>query len=147
MSKAYALSGVRAAYLCAGAHQLEALRAITPPWVIGLPAQLAATVALQDSEYYAEQYAETRRLRDELAKQLQALGWEIIPGIANFLLCHLPESGPSAEELVCACRRHGLFLRNAEMMGTRLGDRAIRVAAKDAPTNQRMVHITESVLG
>ena len=32
MSKVYALSGARVAYLCAGPHQLEALRAITPPW-------------------------------------------------------------------------------------------------------------------
>ena len=37
MSKVYALSGARAAYLCAGAHQLEELRAITPPWVVSLP--------------------------------------------------------------------------------------------------------------
>jgi histidinol-phosphate/aromatic aminotransferase/cobyric acid decarboxylase-like protein/GNAT superfamily N-acetyltransferase len=46
MSKVYALSGARVAYLCAGAHQLEALRAITPPWVVGLPAQVAAVRAL-----------------------------------------------------------------------------------------------------
>src|ERR1041385_912788 len=31
MSKVYALSGARVAYLCAGAHQLEQLRALTPP--------------------------------------------------------------------------------------------------------------------
>jgi histidinol-phosphate/aromatic aminotransferase/cobyric acid decarboxylase-like protein len=34
MSKVYALSGARVAYLCAGPHQLEELRAITPPWVV-----------------------------------------------------------------------------------------------------------------
>ena len=145
MSKAYALSGLRVAYLCAGAHQLEALRAITPPWVVGLPAQLAATLALQDPEYYAGRYSETHRLREELAKQLHALRWEIFPGVANFLLCHLPESGPSAERLVRECRRHGLFLRDAALMGSHLGGRTIRIAVKDASTNQRMVAIIESV--
>ena len=34
MSKAYALSGARVAYLAAGPHQLEALRAVTLPWVV-----------------------------------------------------------------------------------------------------------------
>src|SRR6266850_1229630 len=90
MSKVYALSGARAAYLCAGPHQLEELRAITPPWVVSLPAQVAAVRALQDPEYYAARYRETGALREELADQLRSLSWEVVPGIANFLLCHLP---------------------------------------------------------
>ena len=141
MSKAYALSGVRVAYLCAGAHQLEALRALTPPWVVSLPAQLAASLAFQDSGYYATRYAETHELRTQLSEQLQSLGWEIIPGTANFLLCHLPQSGPPAEQLIQECRRHGLFLRNAATMGSQLGPRAIRIAVKDAETNARMLRI------
>ena len=61
LSKVYALSGARAAYLCAGPHQLEALRSLTPPWSVSLPAQVAAVNALQDPEYYARQYRKTRR--------------------------------------------------------------------------------------
>ena len=41
LSKVYALSGLRAAYLCAPPHQLEELRALTPPWSVSLPAQIA----------------------------------------------------------------------------------------------------------
>jgi histidinol-phosphate/aromatic aminotransferase/cobyric acid decarboxylase-like protein/GNAT superfamily N-acetyltransferase len=146
MSKVYALSGARAAYLCAGPHQLEALRAITPPWVIGLPSQVAAVRALQDPGYYAARYQETTVLRESLAADLRALGWTVRPGIANFLLCQLPESGPVAETVVQRCREHGLFLRNAAQMGTRLGPRAIRVAVKDAATNQRMVAVIREIL-
>src|SRR6266700_3962081 len=90
MSKVYALSCARAAYLCAGPHQLEELRAITPPWVISLPAQVAAVRALQDPGYYAARYAETAELREELAGELRNMGLDIIPGIANFILAHLP---------------------------------------------------------
>jgi histidinol-phosphate/aromatic aminotransferase/cobyric acid decarboxylase-like protein len=146
MSKAYALSGARVAYLCAGAHQLEALRALTPPWVVSLPAQLAASLALQDGPYYAARYAETHALRKHLAGQLQHLGWQVVAGTANFLLCHLPESGPSAEQLVQECRRHGLFLRNAVSMGSQLGARAIRMAVKDAATNDRMLRMINAAL-
>ena len=46
MSKVYALSGLRAAYLVAPRHLLEGLRAVTPPWAVSLPAQVAAVAAL-----------------------------------------------------------------------------------------------------
>lgn len=139
MSKVYALSGARAAYLCAGAHQLEELRAITPPWVVSLPAQVAAVRALASPDYYAARYAETHALRTPLADSLRALGWDVLPGIANFLLCHLPAAGPDAEAVVRACRARGLFLRNAALMGAGLGSHAIRLAVKDAATNARMI--------
>ena len=145
MSKVYALSGLRVAYLCAGAHQLEALRAVTPPWAVSLPAQLAATVALKDQAYYEARYAETRVLRERLGEELEAAGWEVVPGTANFLLAHLPENGMSAERLVQECRRRGLFLRNAGLMGSQMGSRAIRVAVKDAATNARIVRIIKDV--
>ena len=141
MSKAYALSGARAAYLCAGQHQLEALRTITPPWVIGLPAQVAAVRALQDPAYYATFYRETALLREKLAADLRALDWTVLPGIANFLLCLLPATGPNAATVVARCRTRGLFLRDASRMGARLGPRAIRIAVKDAATNGQMARI------
>jgi len=138
MSKAYALSGARVAYLCAGAHQLEELRAFTPPWVVSLVAQVAAVRALESTEYYSSRWRETALLRDELALGLVGLGWEVIPGTANFLLCHLPKDGPLAADVVSLCRERGLFLRDAKKMGTRMGERAIRVAVKDAGTNRRI---------
>ena len=141
MSKAYALSGARVAYLCAGAHQLEAPRAVTPPRVVGLLAQVAAVRALEDPAYYALRHAETTALRDRLATGLAALGWDVIPGMANFLLCHLPEGGPDAPTLIEACRGRGLFLRDSAAMGLD----AVRVAVKDAATNARMLAILAEV--
>lgn len=146
LSKVYALSGARAAYLCAGPHQLEALRAITPPWVVGLPAQVAAVRALQDPSYYAARYRETHTLRTELAAGLHELGWEVLPGVANFLLCHLPADGPGAATVVAQCREHGLFLRDAATMSRSLGTHTVRLAVKDAATNARMLAILREVL-
>jgi histidinol-phosphate/aromatic aminotransferase/cobyric acid decarboxylase-like protein len=141
MSKAYALSGARVAYLCAGPHQLESLRLLTPPWVIGLPSQLAAVRALEDPAYYKRRCAETRILRHNLEKGLTALGWSVFPSVANFLLCQLPAHGPTTEELILACRKQNLFLRNPGNMGEGLRERAIRIAVKDAPTNARILKI------
>ncbi len=146
MSKAYALSGVRSAYLCAAPHQLEELRSITPPWAVSLPAQIAAVRALQDREYYAERYAETRVLRRQLADDLSTLGFEVIPGVANFLLAHLPESGPTAAQVVQRCQERNLFLRDAGKMGSQMGRHGLRVAVKDAATNRRMIQILCDIL-
>ena len=146
MSKAYALSGARVAYLCAGPHQLEELRAFTPPWVVSLIAQLAAVRALESPNYYRARWRETAALREALAGDLRNLNWQVIPGVANFLLCHHPEDGLTADEIVRRCREHGLFLRDATRMGARLGEHAIRLAVKDAETNRRMMEILSSVI-
>ncbi|HVM60824.1 MAG TPA: aminotransferase class I/II-fold pyridoxal phosphate-dependent enzyme [Verrucomicrobiae bacterium] len=147
MSKVYALSGLRVAYLCASAATLKELRPITPPWVVGLPSQVAAVNALEDPGYYATRYQETHALRYQLAEDLGALpGFTVFPGVANFLLCQLPPDGPDAAAVVHRCRSRGLFVRDASKMSAHLGDRAIRIAVKDAATNQRIVAILESVL-
>ncbi|MGB0578076.1 MAG: aminotransferase class I/II-fold pyridoxal phosphate-dependent enzyme [Limisphaerales bacterium] len=145
MSKVYALSGARVAYLCSAAHQLEGLRAITPPWVVGLPSQVAAVKALASPDHYRARYRETHELRASMANGLKSLGWRIVPGIANFLLCELPKKGPKADMVVQASRQHGLFLRNVSTMGTAMEDRMIRLAVKDAATNRRMLEILTEV--
>jgi histidinol-phosphate/aromatic aminotransferase/cobyric acid decarboxylase-like protein/N-acyl-L-homoserine lactone synthetase len=144
MSKVYALSGARVGYLCAGAHQLEALRAVTPPWVVSLPAQVAAVKALEDSGYYTARCAETRTLREQLAGGLSALGWFVLPSVANFLLCELPADGLDASELIMLCREQGLYLRDPGSMGNMPSKQLVRIAVKDAETNQRMVDIIKS---
>ena len=142
MSKVYALSGMRAAYLCASPHQLEQLRVKTPPWSVGLLSQIAAFEALQSDEYYEERYRETHLLREALIRELRSLGiTDIIQGVANFILFHLPEKGITSSELIERCRTKGLYLRTASGMGSGLGDRAVRLAVKDAETNRKIVGI------
>ena len=139
MSKVYALSGARAAYLCGPRAWIQDLRSITPPWVVGLPSQIAGVLALRDPRYYQARYAETRRLRDELGAALRQVGVRVWPGRANFLLCQLPDGAGGAAELLARCRQHGLFLRDVSSMTTRPDARMFRVAVKDRATNERMV--------
>ncbi len=146
MSKVYALSGARVAYLCAGPHQLESLRAVTPPWAVSLPAQMAAVCALGDPDYYRARYAETDDLKNALAVALAKLELAVLPGCANFLLCLLPTTGPTAAEVVARCRQHGVFLRDAGATSQILGSHALRVAVKSGPENQRIIACLRQVL-
>jgi histidinol-phosphate/aromatic aminotransferase/cobyric acid decarboxylase-like protein len=140
MSKAYALSGMRVAYLCASPHQLSNLALLTPPWVVGLPAQVAAVRALQDAAYYEEQYKRTHLLRAEVHEALRGIGInEIVPGEANFLMFHLDDSQPAASPIIDVARREGIFVRDIASMGSQLGLRALRIAVKDPAGNKRVL--------
>jgi histidinol-phosphate/aromatic aminotransferase/cobyric acid decarboxylase-like protein len=147
LSKAYALSGMRAAYLCASEPIAKAIRVLTPPWPIGLPSQIAAVRALENPDYYRRKYEETAVLRAKLENDLRELGLEVVPGSANFLLCHLPPTGPDTGTLLHRCQSAGLFLRDVQSMGSDFGTHTFRIAVKDAATNQRAVEILKHQLG
>ena len=146
MSKVYALSGVRCAYLCGPAPMIEELRPLSPPWAVSLPGQIAACEALKSISYYQEKWQETHILREELSLHLQGLGWEVVPSCANFLLCHLPVDQPEVTALVKACRKRNLFLRDVSSMGKCFDQRTLRIAVKDREKNVRMLEIIRAVL-
>lgn len=100
---------------------------------------VAAMRALQDPEYYAARWTETHALREELRQGLEALVLEVVPGVGNFLLFHLPDGAPDAATVVRRCRKEDVFLRDAGATSAVLGDRALRTAVKDRETNARIL--------
>ncbi|MER7911089.1 aminotransferase class I/II-fold pyridoxal phosphate-dependent enzyme [Streptomyces sp. NPDC096068] len=141
LSKMYALSGMRAAYLVACPETAGELRRWTPPWPVSLPAQLAAVTALRDPAYYAERWARTHVLRKELAHGLEELGRfsSVDEGAANFLTVTLPPDGPSAARLVGECRRYDVFLRDLSPLSPAYEGRTVRIAVRDTAENARIV--------
>lgn len=136
MSKVYALSGARVAYLSAPPSIARLLRPLIPPWAVSLPAQVAAVAALADPEYYAGRHRETRALRSRLESGVAALGFEVFPGLTNSVLARAAD----AESLVAGCRRHELFIRPFPEIA------AVRFAVKDEATNARMLAILATLL-
>ena len=141
MSKCYALSGARVGYLCGPRELVNALRPLTPPWSVGLPAQLAAVIALQCDDYYQQQYRSTHRLRQRLSTELERLGLKVFPSVANFVLCRLAPHHPDVSTLIDRCQRDGLFVRNTASMTQSPDGRLIRIAVKDGDTNERLVKL------
>jgi histidinol-phosphate/aromatic aminotransferase/cobyric acid decarboxylase-like protein/GNAT superfamily N-acetyltransferase len=147
MSKVYALSGARVAYLCGPRELVFDLRRMSPPWAVGLLGQVAGVEALADADYYASMYAATHANRAALQRALEnECGLEVVDSVASFLLCHIPDDRPTAADIVRACREHDVFLRDAGGMGTRMGARALRVAVKDEHTNSRIVAVLREAL-
>ena len=146
MSKAYALSGVRVAYLCAKSETLEALRSLTPPWAVSLPGQVAGVKALLNDGYYRGQYEYTKELRATMVSALEDIGVWCVPGVANFILAYLPSDGPTAAEVVGFCREQNVYLRDATNMGSTLSQYALRIAVKSPADNIKIIKaITESI--
>jgi histidinol-phosphate/aromatic aminotransferase/cobyric acid decarboxylase-like protein len=123
MSKMYALSGMRVAYLISNAPTAAALRRWTPPWAVSLPAQLAAVAALRDPAYYAARWAETAVLRAELAATLRTVDRTMLveEATANFLVITLPTDGPArptwsrhADATTCTCATCHQCLRRSK---------------------------------
>jgi histidinol-phosphate/aromatic aminotransferase/cobyric acid decarboxylase-like protein len=146
MSKVYALSGVRVGYLCGSPSMIADLRPHNPPWAVSLLGQLAGVHALQDDSYYEHQWRTTHVLRESLAASLAGLGLDVVKGMANFVLFHLPVHAPDTSAVLARARSRGLFLRDAGSMGAQFGGRAIRIAVKDSTTNARMLEILAQIL-
>lgn len=146
MSKVYALSGMRAAYLCGSPEVLAPIRSAIPPWAVSLPAQFAAVTALDCKEYYRGRWCETAALRASLKRGLERLGLEVLPGTANFLLVNLPDHLPAARVLLERCRERGLYLRDLTSLDADLGRRAFRIAVKSAEEQGRMLGGLEEVI-
>jgi histidinol-phosphate/aromatic aminotransferase/cobyric acid decarboxylase-like protein len=145
MSKAYALSGLRVAYLAASPSVIADLRYVSPPWAVSTPGHLAAIEALGDPGYYAGRYAETRRLRDRLSKMLRAIpGVEAVTSSANFVLCRLPPDSPTVDVVLARCRAKDVYLRGFPDHPRLAG--YIRIAVKDAATSDRIVETLRTAL-
>ncbi|HKS05021.1 MAG TPA: histidinol-phosphate transaminase [Gemmatimonadaceae bacterium] len=148
LSKVYALSGMRAAYLVGTPASIGALRPLTPPWAVSLPAQLAAVRALEDVPYYARRWRETAALRARLRGMLERIpGVEEVSGNANFLMVHLDPSARLAVDIIADARREGVYLRDLTPSSARLGPHVFRTAVKNTSRNSAIAGAIARALG
>ena len=145
MSKCYALSGLRVAY--AVSQKINQLRRFIPPWAVSLPGQLAAVAALKNPNYYNQQYSIIHQQRMILTQKLQQENFDVLPGVANFILTFLPkDTHHSSSSFIEACKEKGVFIRDAQNMGVSLGNNAVRFAIRTHEENQRILECVQQVL-
>jgi len=107
-TKWYPMAGLRLGYvLCSDTTLLEAMRKAGQPWPVSSIAQTAGLAALEEKEYSARLSALIREQRPALAAGLAALGCQVVPGEANFLLFHCLDT-----ELDRKLEKLGILLRN-----------------------------------
>jgi histidinol-phosphate/aromatic aminotransferase/cobyric acid decarboxylase-like protein len=144
MSKVYALSGMRVAYLVGPPATIRCLAKFIRPWAVGLAGQAAAVEALKDTSYYQNQYEATHLLREELMGDLRNVALRVYPSSINLVLV---ETRTSAEQIVERMSRWDIFVRNCDSMGARFADRFLRIAVKGRHDNDRIVRALRGAIG
>ena len=142
-TKSYAMAGLRLGYaLCADAALLERMSAGGPPWSVSTPAQAAGLAALTQCPHWPEKArAFLEGERPALAEGLSALGLDVVPGQANYLLFRAAGAADLKEKMVA----QGVLIRScANYHG--LGEDWYRVCVGQAEQNRRLLAALREVL-
>ena len=86
MSKAFAGAGLRLGYLAAGPEVVDALRLVRLPYHLSTLTQAAARVALAHTDELLGTVEAVKAQRDRMVTGIRALGLQVVPTEANFLL-------------------------------------------------------------
>ena len=140
MSKAYALSGIRVAYMIANEKIIEKLVPFIPPRSVSLVWQIAAVEALKDRKYYQKKYNQTNDLREQFIYSLKDIpSIKIYNSVANFFLIELKNSRYSAKNIIAKLIKQNIYLRNCDSMSKQFADNFIRIAVKDIWSNKIII--------
>ena len=142
-TKSYAMAGLRLGYaLSANGGLLERMAAAGPPWSVSTPAQAAGLAALEQcSDWPEKARALLASERPALSDGLAALGLEVVPGQANYLLFR----AAGAADLNDRILTRGVLIRScANYHG--LGNDWYRVCVGQAEQNRRLLAALKEVL-
>ena len=106
-SKAYGLAGLRVGYLMGSEEVCGLINRVRQPFNVNLPALAAAEAALDDVDFLSRSRRANAEGIAQLSEGLNRLGFEFIPGHANFLAARIP----GAEEAFTALQRAGVIVR------------------------------------
>lgn len=87
LSKSYALAGLRFGFLIAQPQIIRELRKVKDSYNCDALAIAGACAALSDQEWLRQTRAKILATRERLTKELQHLGFDVLPSQANFVWC------------------------------------------------------------
>lgn len=143
LTKSLCIPGVRLGYLCAHPDVIKKMIAKQPPWTLNCFASHVLR-ALPDNTDALEKDAQlncTRRAH--FAQTLKAMGFEVYPSEANFLLVNINKPAhPIAEAL----KQHGILVRECMDFPGIDDDRHLRLAVKTDEQNTRLITTLRTLL-
>lgn len=111
-SKAYGLAGLRIGWAYCPPAIAQTLNRIRSPFNLSIPAQHAAVAALADEAHLTQAVAHNTKWRAWLEQEIAALGLDVVPSAANFVLIRFPAvPGRTAGDADAFLTAQGLLLR------------------------------------
>ncbi len=117
-SKVFGLASLRIGWLYGPAGVVDALNRIRGPFNVSGPAIAAGAAAVADRAHIDAAVEHNVRWLGELTEGARALGLEVTPSVANFILIHFPkEAGRTAADADAFLTSRGLILRAVKSYG------------------------------
>jgi histidinol-phosphate aminotransferase len=111
-SKIHGLAALRVGWMYAPAAVVEAVNRIRGPFNVSTPAMAAAIASLNDQAHLERAAAHNAKWLPWLEDEVRALGLEVTPSAANFVLIHFPQTrGKTAKDADGFLMKRGLVLR------------------------------------
>ncbi len=113
LSKSRALAGLRVGFAIGQRPLIEALERVKDcfnSYPLDCLAQAGAVAAIEDEAWFEETRARIIASREALAGALAALGFEVLPSLANFLFARHP--GHGGAQLAAQLRERGILVRH-----------------------------------
>ena len=144
LSKSHALAGMRIGYALAHPDLIEGLRRVKDSfnsYPLDCIAQVAATAAIEDQEWFCEAAGRVVANRQAMISALSALGFEVLPSAANFIFVKHPHV--QGEQIFAALREADILVRRWDK--PRIGD-WLRISVGDEAQTQRLLSVTEEIV-
>ncbi len=116
LSKSHALAGLRVGYAVGQRDLIEALERIKNSfnsYPLDRLALAGATAAMRDKAYLEETRRAVMNSREELIRELRALGFDVLPSAANFIFARHPQR--DAAQLAAALREQRIIVRHFKL--------------------------------
>jgi histidinol-phosphate aminotransferase len=110
-SKIYALGGVRIGWCYGSAAIADVVNRIRNPFNVSSVAQVTGVAAVEDVAAVDRARAHNDIWRVWLTRELTALGLELTPAVANFVLARFPKGAAQADAAWDFLRQHGILVR------------------------------------
>lgn len=117
-SKAYGLGGLRIGWGYGQKEIIEMLYKVRSPFNLTQPSLNAAIAALADQDYIAQHVAQSNQERARLEAAIAALGIQVNPSLANFVLLGFSEvQGRRASDAAAHLAAQGIIVREIANYG------------------------------
>jgi histidinol-phosphate aminotransferase len=134
LSKAYSLAGLRFGYAIAQPQVIGEMMKVKDSYNCDAISTIAATAAIEDQEYAKGHWADVRGERERVSGELRAMGWEVLPSQANFILATVPHG--RGREAYLRLKQQGILVRFFDLPG--LNDK-IRITIGQSHENNALL--------
>jgi len=144
LSKSRSLAGLRIGMAMGNAGLIEALHRIKDSfnsYPLDRLAQAGAKAAFEDEDYFQHCCQQIMTMRDQLSRDLQSRGFEVVESAANFVFARHPKHSGAA--LAAGLREHKVIVRHFDK--PRISE-YLRISIGNAEQNQALLAALDAVM-